>query len=1257
MRDTHPRGRIINFILCLGLFTAMLALPASALMVELSPSYLAGQSDAIATGTVISVESRWDEGGTAIETVVSFSVDRTLAGRLPESPVLVVPGGTVDEITQWVEDVPVFLPGENVGLFLRERPDGSYLPVGLSQGVVPLAGQSPAKTRAADLLTPEEFGERVDAALQGDAGIAWTAEATFPAPVGTAEVASATASAGTGTEVMITGSGFGTKAFRESDGDVAFFFTSSGSTLYWIYASGYAQGVSDWQSRNSNDIVSWTDSTIVCKVPTGIAWRGSLYHGSASSGPVYVLCDDGTTTLGPYSLSVPFGWSKNRWQGTAPVVSFYVNPPAVSGALAATQNAAGTWTAVQGSDFSFQYAGTTTATGTGYNGKNEILWADIATDGVLAQASTWSYPGQVIECDIKFNTRYTWSTASQAGAYDIETICLHELGHWVQLKDLYGNIQGFPSDAAKVMYGWAGAGQVKRSLTESDAAGARWIYPGQTPAPAITGITPGSGYTGNVVQITDLAGTGFQTGATVKLTRTGHPDIAATGVSVVSPSRITCTLDLAGRAVGSWDVAVTNPDGQSAVLAQGFTIRNPAPITLAASKDAVMRGNAFNLTLGGEGGGTYFVYLRAAEGTAPAEYPFIAPGQPGISNIGTSGPRKVANATAASQANVTTTLTGTRTIQFMTNASTKPQAYTVEAIDWTDPSRSAAVMVSVEQGTVTVAVPGTGAYYIGEEIILSGTSTDSDTVYLFLTGPNLATNGVRLSDLGVPVMDSTPMTFTRVDVEAGDTWCYRWDTACLNRTPDAGGYTIYAVSTPRDRAHLADAVYATATIQLRPPSITAGVSNATLIPGEEFWIAGNAGGAPPNVNIWIFGPNYYGGYNGGLGVRAASVETDGAFKYTLKGAETCALQKGQYYVVVQHPVDCTFGVMADTANGVMYGKGIANVTLTSLQPYDAAIALITALDSPGVDDIYTRLTFEVIDTTPQAHFTADITNGTAPLTVQFTDRSIGSPATWFWSFGDGATATEQNPVHTYTVPGVYNVGLTVSNSAGSDTETKPGYVIVTAPVQNTLSFAPPSSGIRIAETTVYSVILNTVPTGLAGFNISVALTDPSIGEIVAISYPPWANLPVSSSLPADTVYAQAVDFMSLVEAGAANVTLCTLTVRGDVAGETNLTITTTKIDDDVGGRYTPIVIGATLTVHDVQPFPNPAGGNFPAPTDPDGDGRYEDLDGNGFVGFNDVVVYYQNMEFIESSQPLAAFDYDGSGFVGFNDVVSLYRMV
>ena len=493
MRDTPLHRRVAYYILCLSVLTVTLAPPAAALMVDLSPSYLAGQSDAIATGTITSVESRWDEAGTGIETVVSFTVGETLAGGLPENSVLVVPGGTVDGITLWVEDVPVFSPGENVGLFLKQSPDGFYLPVGLSQGVVPLAGEPTAKAGAAGLLTPEEFAERVDAALQGDAGITWATGTAAPAPVGTAEVsldavAPTTASAGTGTTVTITGTGFGTKAYRESNGDVAFFFTSSGSTPYWIYASGYLP-VTGWQNTDANDIVSWTDSTIICKVPTGIAWRGQTYWGSASSGPVYVLHDDGETTFGPYSLSVPFGWSKKRWQGTAPVVAYYVNPSSVSGALDAAQNAAGTWTSVTGSDFSFQYAGTTTATGIGYNSINEILWGDIAIDGVLAQASTRSYGEQVVESDIKFNTRYTWSTDPGVGQYDIETVCLHELGHWVQLQDLYGNVQGYPLDTAKVMYGRVGSGLTKRTLTESDAAGARWIYPGLFAAPAIAGIT------------------------------------------------------------------------------------------------------------------------------------------------------------------------------------------------------------------------------------------------------------------------------------------------------------------------------------------------------------------------------------------------------------------------------------------------------------------------------------------------------------------------------------------------------------------------------------------------------------------------------------------------------------------------------------------------------------------------------------------------------------------------------------------------
>ncbi len=54
------------------------------------------------------------------------------------------------------------------------------------------------------------------------------------------------------------------------------------------------------------------------------------------------------------------------------------------------------------------------------------------------------------------------------------------------------------------------------------------------PAPTVSGITPNSGVTGTTVNITNLAGTGFLPGATVKLTKSGSTDINASSVVVVS---------------------------------------------------------------------------------------------------------------------------------------------------------------------------------------------------------------------------------------------------------------------------------------------------------------------------------------------------------------------------------------------------------------------------------------------------------------------------------------------------------------------------------------------------------------------------------------------------------------------------------------------------------------------------------------------------------------------------------------------------
>ncbi len=65
--------------------------------------------------------------------------------------------------------------------------------------------------------------------------------------------------------------------------------------------------------------------------------------------------------------------------------------------------------------------------------------------------------------------------------------------------------------------------------------------------------------------------------------------------------------------------------------------------------------------------------------------------------------------------------------------------------------------------------------------------------------------------------------------------------------------------------------------------------------------------------------------------------------------------------------------------------------------------------------------------------------------MTFTDSSTGSPTSWSWDFGDGGTSTLQSPQHTYAAAGTYTVSLTVSNGTASDTLTRTGYVVVSAP--------------------------------------------------------------------------------------------------------------------------------------------------------------------------------------------------------------------
>ncbi len=96
---------------------------------------------------------------------------------------------------------------------------------------------------------------------------------------------------------------------------------------------------------------------------------------------------------------------------------------------------------------------------------------------------------------------------------------------------------------------------------------------------------------------------------------------------------------------------------------------------------------------------------------------------------------------------------------------------------------------------------------------------------------------------------------------------------------------------------------------------------------------------------------------------------------------------------------------------------------------------------------------------PQAGFSATPTSGNAPLTVRFTDQSLGNVTAWQWDLGDGTSSTEQHPVHTYADSGSYTVQLMVNNACGADTIKQENLIRVSPCMPPVASFtATPTSG-------------------------------------------------------------------------------------------------------------------------------------------------------------------------------------------------------
>jgi outer membrane protein assembly factor BamB len=204
----------------------------------------------------------------------------------------------------------------------------------------------------------------------------------------------------------------------------------------------------------------------------------------------------------------------------------------------------------------------------------------------------------------------------------------------------------------------------------------------------------------------------------------------------------------------------------------------------------------------------------------------------------------------------------------------------------------------------------------------------------------------------------------------------------------------------------------------------------------------------------------------------------------------------------------------------------------------------------------------------------------------------------------------------------------------------------------TLSFDSPSTSVIEGQATEIRIVADVLPDGLSGYNLTVTLDDPSIAEIVGISYPSWVTISENSSLPGSLVYLAALDGEDAVQPGAEGTVLSTLTVSGKDMGSTNLSIGINRLDDDEGYHIEP-----TPATGDVEVILFTLPDQETSPRDLDGDGLYEDLTDNGEFSFVDVVAYFHNIDWIDENLPTEYFDFNRNGRIDFDDIVDMFQML
>jgi PKD repeat protein len=263
----------------------------------------------------------------------------------------------------------------------------------------------------------------------------------------------------------------------------------------------------------------------------------------------------------------------------------------------------------------------------------------------------------------------------------------------------------------------------------------------------------------------------------------------------------------------------------------------------------------------------------------------------------------------------------------------------------------------------------------------------------------------------------------------------------------------------------------------------------------------------------------------------------------------------------------------------------------------------------------------------------------------------------------GVATTESGDDGSYTVevePGTYTLRASKPGFATGESsvtvergETTAADVVLQGETnRTTVRLAPVEQRVGIDQTSRYEVVVTGADDGIGSYEFVARVGETGTATITDATLKgtsgdgALSSVEVADDGTSATVLTAAADLTE-----GTTTTIATLAVEGVAPGTTDISLDDIVVGDSQSRGYTiENVSGASVTVEEMAPV---VVGDQPA-TDPDGDGLYEDINGDGTFDIVDVSALFRNRNSDTIQNDPEGLDFNGDGIVDIVDISKLF---